>query len=108
MTDRATDIVAVGAVTSPFWMPTLGQLSQIAAAATPILGVLWLLIQIYARLAELWEKRKQQKLKERYENGRAEMDCRRASIHRTEGDHRIVAQSEDRRDGKDAFQRDDL
>jgi len=44
--DRSTDTVAVAAVTSPFWLPFIESTSEVAASFVPILGVLWLLIQI--------------------------------------------------------------
>lgn len=41
-----TDVGAVTALVSPIWLPTLQEVSQIAALVLPILGALWLLIQI--------------------------------------------------------------
>lgn len=45
-TEIATDIVAVAAVASPWWLPSLAQLHDGAAWVLPLLGVLWLLLQI--------------------------------------------------------------
>lgn len=41
-----TDIVAGGAVTSHMWLPSLQQTSSVAGELIPILGGLWLLVQI--------------------------------------------------------------
>ena len=38
--------VAAGAVTSPWWLDTLAQLSHIAAQLVPIVGLTWLVVQI--------------------------------------------------------------
>lgn len=46
LTDRAADGVAVGAISSPFWLPGLQEVSDIAALALPILGCIWLVIQV--------------------------------------------------------------
>ena len=42
----ATDVGAVAAVFSPFWLPTLQAVSEVAAMLVPILGAVWLTIQI--------------------------------------------------------------
>lgn len=44
--DKTTTGVAAGAVFSPWWLPTLADVSQISAQLLPIIGLLWLLIQI--------------------------------------------------------------
>ena len=49
-TDAANMVVAVGAATSPWWLPLLRESSEIAAMVVPILGVMWLLLQIVLRL----------------------------------------------------------
>jgi hypothetical protein len=41
-----TDAAAAGAVASPIWLPTLHQASEFAAMILPILGALWLALQI--------------------------------------------------------------
>lgn len=48
---RVTNGVAVGGITMPAWVPSLGEVSSVAADAVPILSALWLAIQIvgYAR-----------------------------------------------------------
>lgn len=50
MIDRVTNTVAAGAVFSPWWMPSLSELSQTAALLLPILGVIWLAVQIIAKI----------------------------------------------------------
>jgi hypothetical protein len=42
----ASNVVAVGALASPGWLPTLVQISDIAGQLLPILGALWLFVQI--------------------------------------------------------------
>jgi Na+/alanine symporter len=48
--DRVTDGVAVSAVTSPVWLPGLQQLSELSGLVVPILGAIWLIIQIVGYL----------------------------------------------------------
>lgn len=49
MIERTTNAIAAGAATSPWWLPSLADVSQTAALMLPILGVVWLLIQITAK-----------------------------------------------------------
>jgi hypothetical protein len=44
--EHVTNGTAVGAVTSYFWLPTFHSLSAACAEIVPVLGALWLLIQI--------------------------------------------------------------
>lgn len=44
--DNTTTAVAAGAVTSPFWLPWLHTASEIAATVAPILGAIWMVVQI--------------------------------------------------------------
>lgn len=46
--DHATTIVAVSAVSSPWWLQALHAVSDGAALVLPILGVIWLVIQMTA------------------------------------------------------------
>jgi len=41
-----TNVVAVGAVVSPFWMPYLQTSSDIATLLLPVAGLVWLIIQM--------------------------------------------------------------
>lgn len=50
--DRITNSVAVGAVASPVWLPSLEGVSQTAALLLPVIGCVWLLLQIIAKLNE--------------------------------------------------------
>lgn len=50
--ERATNAVAGAAVVSPWWLPSMTQLSHGATIALPILGCAWLLIQIYFKVTE--------------------------------------------------------
>jgi hypothetical protein len=44
--DTFTNGGAVAAMGSPWWLPSLQSVSDTAALMLPILGVLWLLVQI--------------------------------------------------------------
>ena len=50
----ATDIVATAAVTSPLWLPTLQATSATFTELWPILGGVWLAIQIVRALITGW------------------------------------------------------
>lgn len=52
--DRGTDLVAAAGVTSPFWLPPLATVSEVAALVLPIIGVVWLLIQMYSHIKKNW------------------------------------------------------
>lgn len=51
--DNTTTAISLSAVSSPVWLPWLYSASEIAAIAAPILGVLWLLVQIWAKISEV-------------------------------------------------------
>lgn len=44
--EKATDLVAAGAVVSPIWLPYLESVSQITSLLLPVAGLTWLCIQI--------------------------------------------------------------
>lgn len=54
MQDRLTDLTAAGAVTSPVWLQWLhdwsSDLSDFAALWLPIFGLIWLGVQIWAKV----------------------------------------------------------
>lgn len=50
MGDSVTNWIATAAVISPVWLPFLMDVSQIAALMLPILGGLWLLVQIWSKI----------------------------------------------------------
>ena len=46
MVDHSTTAIAAVAVSSPFWLPGLKTVSEVAALLLPILGAVWLVVQI--------------------------------------------------------------
>jgi hypothetical protein len=56
--ERVCAILALGAISLPAWHPTLHETSETAAQLAPILGCIWLIVQIGARL---WELRRPQR-----------------------------------------------
>lgn len=48
--DKTTTGVAAGAVVSPFWLPSLADVSQAASLALTLLGIVWLLVQLYYKI----------------------------------------------------------
>lgn len=51
--DIVTNTGAVAAIASPWWLPALHQVSEVAGLALPILGVLWLCVQISVKIYQL-------------------------------------------------------
>lgn len=57
-TEIATDIIAVGAIASPWWLTTLQAIHDWAAWALPVLGAAWLLLQAFTHIRSYyWKKR---------------------------------------------------
>lgn len=54
--ELVTDTGAVAAIASPWWLPALHDISQIAALVLPIVGVMWLVIQIVVKLHTTYRK----------------------------------------------------
>lgn len=54
--DDIVNIGAAGAVLTPWWLPTVEQASYWSAKIAPILGVLWLMLQISLKLLEAYRK----------------------------------------------------
>lgn len=50
MIEKATNTIAAGAVVSPWWMPSLADVSATAGLMLPILGCAWLIVQILHKL----------------------------------------------------------
>jgi hypothetical protein len=48
-----TDTGAVAAIVSPWWLPALHSVSDVAALVLPILGVLWLCLQIVVKIHQV-------------------------------------------------------
>lgn len=55
--DQATAAVAATAVASPVWLPWLSTTSEVAAVIAPILGTIWLVVQIISKARELLDRR---------------------------------------------------
>lgn len=53
MHDTITTAGATAAVVSPFWMPWLQTFSEVASVILPILGAVWLVVQIAAKVIEV-------------------------------------------------------
>lgn len=53
-----TDTGAVAAIVSPWWLPFVHEVSQAAAMCLPILGALWLVVQIVEKIHTAYYKRK--------------------------------------------------
>ncbi|MGN6552072.1 MAG: hypothetical protein ACTHJ3_19580 [Pararhizobium sp.] len=50
LVENTTTAAAIGAVTSPAWLHYLQSASDMAATVAPILGALWLAVQIGTKL----------------------------------------------------------
>lgn len=51
-----TDTGAVAAIASPWWLPALHDVSQVAALLLPIAGVIWLAVQIVVKIHTTYRK----------------------------------------------------
>lgn len=58
MSDKITDAVAAAAVVSPLWLTSLTTVSQVATVAAPILGCIWLSVQIFTKLYDFYAKKR--------------------------------------------------
>jgi hypothetical protein len=56
--DSTTAAVAVSAVASPVWLPWLHAASDGAALIAPLLGTIWLVVQIVGKVREMIRKDK--------------------------------------------------
>ncbi len=54
--DKLTTAVASAAVVSPVWLPQLKVASEVAALLMPFAGLIWLGVQIYAKLRSISKK----------------------------------------------------
>ncbi len=57
-TEVATNSSAIAALVSPAWLPALHIASDVAALVLPILGALWLALQITLKLHHLYKRRR--------------------------------------------------
>ena len=48
--ERTTTAIAAGGISAPVWLPPLKEASEIAGMILPILGVVWLIVQIITRI----------------------------------------------------------
>jgi hypothetical protein len=48
--DRVGNVIAVGAITLPWWRGEVKFASEVAGDILPILGVIWLVVQIFFRV----------------------------------------------------------
>lgn len=56
MTDNITNGIAGVAIVSPWWRPTLESVSDLAALILPAMGVIWLIVQIWAKIKTVRKK----------------------------------------------------
>lgn len=54
--EHSTTGVALGAIASPAWLPWLNTTAEFAAIIAPILGVIWLLVQIITKTYDFIQK----------------------------------------------------
>ncbi|MEY9719267.1 hypothetical protein ABIA22_001757 [Sinorhizobium fredii] len=54
--EHTTTAVAASAVATPVWLPWLYSASESAAVVAPILGVVWLIVQITSKSVETYKK----------------------------------------------------
>ena len=50
--DRTTTAIATASATNPIWLPWLEELSRGASLLLTLLGIVWLIVQIYYKLTE--------------------------------------------------------
>lgn len=55
--DNTTTGVAALSITSPIWLTWLKTTSEISAYAAPILGAVWLVVQIWAKIKTTLERK---------------------------------------------------
>ena len=53
--ERTTDVAAAAGVASVWWYPILKEISGIAATGLPILGFIWIAVQIAHKISR-WHK----------------------------------------------------
>lgn len=50
--ETLTNVSAAGAIVSPWWLPDLHNISVVAAEIAPIIGVIWLVVQIISKIRD--------------------------------------------------------
>lgn len=58
VSDSVTGGVAIAAIISPAWLPMIQDISTYAALFMPILGVMWLAVQIVTKVYETFRNKK--------------------------------------------------
>jgi hypothetical protein len=58
MNDTIQGAVATTAALSPWWLPAVHTISDVAAYLLPVMGVVWLGVQIATKLIEFRKERK--------------------------------------------------
>ena len=56
-TEAATNLGASAALTSPWWLPALKASSNFAGDLLPILGAVWLVVQIATKISDYLGRR---------------------------------------------------
>jgi hypothetical protein len=54
VSEKVANYGAVGAVASPWWLPSINDISQWCADLLPIAGFLWLLFQFGLKIYDRW------------------------------------------------------
>lgn len=57
LADSTNKAITVSAITSPWWLPIMHQVSDAAALVLPILGLFWLIVQIVLKLWQIHKSR---------------------------------------------------
>jgi hypothetical protein len=57
MNNEMTNVTAGAALVSPWWLPAIQGVSEIASVLLPILGAAWLIVQIVAKVIEVRRKK---------------------------------------------------
>ncbi len=53
MNEHIDTAVATAAVASPWWLPSLADISTVAAELLPVAGVVWIIVKIVTRIIEV-------------------------------------------------------
>lgn len=57
--DQATNATAVSAITLPFWLPSMHDISATFTEWAPTFGCLWIVAQLGFKLYDRWRGRKE-------------------------------------------------
>ena len=56
--DKVTNTIAATAVASPWWLPSLANISETASALLPVAGVVWIVVQIIVKIIDTRRRQK--------------------------------------------------